>query len=157
MAKFKILLLLSVLCATPLAAQTPAEAEEFSLDDKQFITEMVNAFSRCSAFFEVAAALLIKTGHPATGEGAHQQANGAYSSALYLLGLEHAANGKEPKPNGSFAPYVDGIVETETVRLVALIEANEQNKLMEASQKCVDLDEVQAHIVQLMRNEFVGR
>jgi hypothetical protein len=154
--KMRALWLLAL--AAPYYGAYPQDSDDvFTAEEKQQNTDMVNEFSRCHAAFEVSSAILKRTGQPANAEKAHQLANGAHSAALYLLAQERLAEGKEPKPLGEFSVYVDGIAETYSTELLASIEAEDTSVLSKALETCLELGPLQEQIVQLIRNEFVGR
>ena len=142
------------LVALHLDAHPQELPKSLALAEKDKNSDLVNAFGRCAAVWEMSAATLQGTGQAAAAQQAHQLANGARSSAMYLLGTERAAEGKDPQPYAQYAPYVDGIIEAETARLRALVEAKEPSPLYESQQTCRKLTDLQIEIVQLIRKQL---
>lgn len=134
-----------------------AQDDTLSDEEQNGLTLMIKTFARCAGVYEVTAEYFKSTDQPATAEHVHNLANGAHSSAIYLLGQENVAKGGPPRRYGDFKPYVDGIKETAMTYMRGLAERGETQQFLAEFQSCAELAPAQEELVQKMRDETVGR
>ena len=137
-------------------AQEQPPSQPFAKLDKDQVTQITNALSRCAGVYEVVAKLNDGT-KPATAKTWRDTARGARFAAMYLLSMEWGLSGKEPKRIGEFAEYVDPLIETSTTQIQALLENGDAQGLQDELKTCIALGDTQKALVQTMRDDINNR
>lgn len=148
--------ILSLLVAV--GAPAPGLAEEFPEPDAPALREMTADYARCAGFWTWFSEWSIRSGKPASGAYIKTYANGAYTSALWLMSTHYFLEnpGAPPRTYGSFGPAIDGLVETERLRLTALEEQADGQALLDRHGRCEAMTAGSEAIIQEMRKEAHG-
>ncbi len=155
----KLAIFLGFILAIVVPISHSATAADVSTLSATDITKLVNDFADCAGFYDYLAGFTLAQNKPANADAMSNLANGAKSSALYLLGMDYAMTHRDgPRRSyGSFSPMVDGRRETELARLKAVEENNDQEALNDRGVYCQSLLPIQEEIVSQMRSDTADR
>lgn len=141
-----------------LSACLPAWAQDLSKADKENLEgsgELAATFARCAGYWTWFSEFNKRDGKPAVADYIRMYANGAYTSALWVLASEYALEnqGGEPRTYGSFGELIDGPMEVERLRMTALEELDDIDAIKQQHASCEALTEGSEEIIKLIRQE----
>lgn len=127
-------------------------------DDRASSVETANQFADCSGFWIWMSDSFIER-KPETAKYLRMLANGAKSSALYVLALQYSLDHPKgpPRTYGSFAVAIEGRIESTVTRMRALEEMEDFEGIKKMTDICQAILPAQEQAVQQMRNDFVKK
>lgn len=142
------------LCFPFVSAAAPPEVPAPLPQGVESINEMAASLAGCAGFWTWLSESTRRGGKPAAADYIKTYANGAYSSALWLLAAQYALENQdgEPRTYGSFGGSIDGSMEIERLRLTALEESEDMAEIERRYVECEALTSVSEMILKDMRD-----
>jgi len=136
--------------ATSVSARELPDADRTTLGES---AQLAASFARCAGYWTWLSESTRRDGKPAGADYLNTYANGAYSSALWLLATRYAAENAEgpPRTYGSFGALIEGPRELERLRMTALEESGDIESISAAHTICEALTEGSETILSEMR------
>ena len=128
-----------------------ADNESLFLDKDGTLKESAIAFSECSGIYQ-AYSEFFKSSHPATADYLNSLKNRAEFSALYLFTVIKIAKDGLPRKYGDATPHVESTAYGAYTQVSMLLEIENIESANVSLEKCTDLNELQAILVNMMRN-----